>query len=79
MVLCLTPTREGGLIEVADWMDQLIAEAERQGFTVHQHSSSDWRFQRGQLTVLVPQPRSVADLVRLIETLRGMGLHLPDQ
>lgn len=60
-------------------MDQLIAAAVRQGFAVWQTKQGSWVFRKGTLTVTERNtPATAVQWVRLLATLRGIGLAFPD-
>lgn len=64
---------------MADRMDQLIAAAVRQGFTVRQTPEGGWLFWKGTITVFESHtPETAGDWMYLINTLRGAGLTFPD-
>lgn len=61
-----------------DRMDQLAAEAIRQGFKVWQTRRGGWVFQKGTIVVTeTSTPTTAAQWMRLITTLRGAGLVFP--
>lgn len=57
-------------------LEQVIAAAERQGWTVTRTPAPSFRFQKGTITVYA-QVRIPQDLVTLANGLREMGLTLP--
>lgn len=61
-----------------DRMDELIAAAVRQGFTVRQTKRGAWVFYRGTVTVTAAAtPEKARDWITLIGALRGAGLVFP--
>jgi hypothetical protein len=63
---------------MADRMDQLIAAAVRQGFTVRQNRTGTWIFYKGITTLIFRHtPRTPREWMWMINTLRGAGLRFP--
>jgi hypothetical protein len=62
---------------MVDWILEVSAAAENQGFQVYQSASGMWVFRKDGWTLakMIDGPRDVVDLVR---ALQRMGLVLPD-
>ena len=59
-------------------MDQIVAAAVRQGFSVRQTRTGTWIFAKGIATLTFDHtPFTPAEWVHLLNTLRGAGLRFP--
>lgn len=64
----------------SDRMDILVAAAVRQGFQVWQTKRGSWMFRKGAMTISHREtPRTAPEWVGLIGSLRGAGLHFPEE
>ena len=61
-----------------DWLAQIVAEAEAQGFAVRQTRTGAWVFVRDGKTFIADAPASLTDWLALVKILRAMGLDIPD-
>lgn len=62
-----------------DRMDQLVASAVRQGFSVRQTRTGTWIWRRNFQTLVTEHtPRTPREWMYLINALRGLGLRFPD-
>lgn len=63
---------------MADRMDQLIAAAARQGWSVRQTPRGVWVFRKGLITVTAKRtPETGSEWLALIGALKGAGLNFP--
>ncbi|MFG1997689.1 hypothetical protein ACGFNU_00920 [Spirillospora sp. NPDC048911] len=64
---------------MADWMEQLVDEAEKQGFTVSQADNGSWLFRKGASRTVTTEPTTATEWVTLFSTLRRAGLNLSEK
>lgn len=65
---------------MTDRMDQIIVAAARQGFAVRQTRTGTWVFARGiETLILTRTPGTPREWMRFVNSLRGAGLHFPDE
>jgi hypothetical protein len=63
-----------------DRMNQVVAEAARQGFAVRQTRKGTWVFWKGNVTLTFRRtPETPREWIELIGTLRGAGLTYPPE
>ncbi len=65
---------------MTDRMDQVVAAAVRQGFTVRQTRNGTWIFYKGITTLIFQHtPRTTREWMWMINALRGAGLRFPHE